>query len=121
MGSPEHKLGELTLSVRYLKEKAVVEVTIVSAKNLPGLNRNGKVWWLMLKLFCSISKDMLVLNLNVEVFGGMSKVNGDLRFLANAFQCTNNIKMLCVCASLLPVWFANLCACDQTGILCRLQ
>ena len=32
VGSPEHKLGELTLSVGYLKEKAVVEVTVLQAK-----------------------------------------------------------------------------------------
>ena len=41
VGSPEHKLGELTLSVGYLKEKAVVEVAVVKGDNLPAIDKNG--------------------------------------------------------------------------------
>eukprot|EP00731_Ephydatia_muelleri_P029259 Em0020g903a len=37
----EHRLGELALSIRYLRDKGTLEVTIVLAQNLPGLNKNG--------------------------------------------------------------------------------
>ena len=35
VGSPEHKLGELTLSVGYLKEAGNIEVTIFQGHNFP--------------------------------------------------------------------------------------
>ena len=41
VGSPEHRFGELTLSVGYIKEKAVVEVTVLQAKLADG-KRNSK-------------------------------------------------------------------------------
>ena len=41
VGSPEHKLGELTLSVGYIKETGNIEVTIFQGRNLPGLDKSG--------------------------------------------------------------------------------
>ena len=32
VGSPEHKYGELTLSVGYIREKAALEVTVFQAR-----------------------------------------------------------------------------------------
>ena len=41
VGSPEHKYGELTLSVGYLKEREVIEVAVVKGDNLPPIDKNG--------------------------------------------------------------------------------
>ena len=41
VGSPEHKLGELTLSVGYIREAGNIEVTIFQGHNLPGLDKSG--------------------------------------------------------------------------------
>ena len=38
----EHKLGTLTFSVGYLRDKGVVEVTIIQAQKLPGLDKSGE-------------------------------------------------------------------------------
>ena len=36
LGSPEHKYGELTLSVGYIKEKAALEATVFQARLVEG-------------------------------------------------------------------------------------
>ncbi|KAL5473221.1 hypothetical protein EMCRGX_G027674 [Ephydatia muelleri] len=41
VGSSEHKYGELTLSVGYIKETGNVEVTIFQGRNLPALDKSG--------------------------------------------------------------------------------
>ena len=41
VGSSEHKYGELTLSVGYIKETGNVEVTIFQGHNLPVLDMIG--------------------------------------------------------------------------------
>ena len=41
MGSPEHRFGELTLSVGYIKETGNIEITIFQGRNLPGLDKSG--------------------------------------------------------------------------------
>ena len=42
VGLSEHRFGELSLNVGYRREKEALEVTIISAQNLPGLNKNGE-------------------------------------------------------------------------------
>ena len=42
-GQPEHKHGTLSLSVCYLTQKGVMEVTVGRAFNLPGTGKKGKV------------------------------------------------------------------------------
>ena len=42
VGSPEHKYGELTLSVGYLIEREVIEVAVVKGDNLSPTDKNGK-------------------------------------------------------------------------------
>ncbi|KAL5473226.1 hypothetical protein EMCRGX_G027680 [Ephydatia muelleri] len=41
VGSPEHKYGELTLSVGYLIEREVIEVAVVKGDNLSPTDKNG--------------------------------------------------------------------------------
>ena len=41
VGSPEHRFGELTLSVGYIKETGNIEITIFQGRNLPGLDKSG--------------------------------------------------------------------------------
>ena len=38
----ERKLGTLLLSVGYLRDRSVVEVTIIQGQNLPGLDKSGE-------------------------------------------------------------------------------
>ena len=50
VGSPEHKLGELTLSVGYIKEAGNIEVTIFQGQSLP--QRNTSVFYIIWSKVC---------------------------------------------------------------------